>query len=242
VFSDELPLNVWRVIAEVVKRAEDVLQEVRPVGGGKGERSLATWRNLLGLLVVSRILGTFAYSTADLASLDTSKISKEMILDTWQFLNGLRQTQNDHWDHVSHANHHCIQAAAKYGLAGIQIIGKHSLPVLRPKQRTLSEDFIALVDGALPPQPWKPKIHVAIASQLKCRPAKVSAAINKLVERGNRMVQRGGMVYDKNGMVVAVDDERTQSQPVQDGADRTNCSNAEEGSGGTPRPPQDKDD
>jgi hypothetical protein len=33
VFSEELPLNVCPVIAEVVKRAEDVLQEVRAVGG-----------------------------------------------------------------------------------------------------------------------------------------------------------------------------------------------------------------
>jgi AIPR protein len=220
VFSEELPLNVWPVIAEVVKRAEEVLQEVRPVGGGKGERFLANWRNLLGLLVVSRMFGTFAYSTSDLATLETSKITKEMMLETWQFLNSSRRTQHDHWDHVSNAEYHCIQAAAKYGLAGIQIIGKRHLAASVPKEISLSEDFIDLVDGALPPQPWKPKVHRAVATQLNCRPAKVSAAINKLVERGKWMAQRGGIVYDVNGVVVAVDSERVQAQPVENG-DRT---------------------
>jgi hypothetical protein len=176
------------------------------------------------------MFGTFAYSTTDLATLDTSKIGKEMILDTWQFLNSSRRTQHDHWDHVSHAEYHCIQAAAKYGLTGVQIIGKRRLPVLLPKQISLSEDFIDLVDSTLPPQPWKPKIHVAIASQLKCRPAKVSAAINILVERGKWMAQRDGVVYDKNGVVVAVDNERVQAQPVENGTDRINCSNTVEAS------------
>jgi hypothetical protein len=213
---------------------------VRPVGGGKGERFLASWRNLLGLLVVSRMFGTFAYSTTDLATLDTSKIGKEMILDTWQFLNGLRQTQHDHWDHLSHAEYHCIQAAAKYGLAGVQIIGKRGLTVSLPKQISLSDGFIDLVDGALPPQPWKPKIHVAIATQLKCKPAKVSAAINKLVERGKWMAQRDGVVYDKTGMVVAIDNERVQAQPVENVTDRTNCSSVVEASDQTSPLPQDK--
>ena len=230
VFSEEIPLDVWPVIAEVVKRAEEVLQEVRPVGGGKGERFLANWRNVLGLLVVARTFGTFAYSTTDLAALDTSKISKEMILDTWQFVNSVQQTQHDHWEHVSRAEYYCVQAAAKYGLAGVQIIGKRVLIVSVPKQMNLTEAFIDAVDRALPPQPWKMNIHVAIAARLRCKPARVFAAINKLIARGKWMTQRRGIVYDKNGAVVAVDNEHVQAQPAESEGDGIECSRAVEAS------------
>jgi hypothetical protein len=39
--------------------------------------------------------------------------------------------------------------------------------------------------------------------------SKASAAIQKLIARGERLRQKDGVVYDKDGRIVAVDPERT---------------------------------
>jgi hypothetical protein len=53
------------------------------------------------------------------------------------------------------------------------------------------------------------------------------------------MVQQDGVVYDKTGMVVAVDNERAQAQPVENGTDRASRSIAVEASDQTSPLPQD---
>jgi hypothetical protein len=70
------------------------------------------------------------------------------------------------------------------------------------------------VNKTLPPQPWKPKIHIDVATHLKAKASKVLAAIQILISTGRRMSQIDGVVYDQDGTVVAVDNERVHPPPV----------------------------
>lgn len=61
---------------------------------------------------------------------------------------------------------------------------------------------------ALPPQPWRPGVHAAVAKELDVKPQRVSNAIQILVSRGTFMQQRDGVVYDSAGNEVARDATR----------------------------------
>ena len=89
VFSENVSLNVWPVIVDIIKRSEEVLEKVRPQGT-TGERFLARSRNLLGLLVVARAFGTFSYSVDELIALNLSTLTTEFVHETWAFIKQVR--------------------------------------------------------------------------------------------------------------------------------------------------------
>jgi hypothetical protein len=217
VFSDEVRLEVWPAIAEVLKRAEETLERLRP-HGSKGERFLARSRNLLGLLAVARRLGKFSYTIDELIALDKSTLTGEMLLETWKFVKDVRrQGGPKHDDDIPAADPTCVEVAKQFGLDGIEQIGRRKLPGFLMKYRVrpdLGDDaFVELVNGKLPPQPWKPGIHTQVAEQLNVKSSKVAAAIQTLIARGKRLEQRDGVVYDENGKVVAIDTERVHQPP-----------------------------
>lgn len=216
VFSDNAPLEVWPAIAEVLKRAEDTLETLRPQGS-KSERFLARSRNLLGLLAVARSLNGFSYSIDELIALDKSKLTREMLRETWESVKDVhRQDGRRHDDGVPAQESACVEASKHFGLAGIEQVGRRKLPDFSVRYRpgpVVSEAFIELVNKTLPAQPWKPGIHAQVAEQLKAKVSRVSAAIKVLIARGTRLSQRDGVVYDKDGNVVAVDEERFQQAP-----------------------------
>ena len=217
VFSDEVRLEVWPAIAEVLKRAEETLERLRP-HGSKGERFLARSRNLLGLLAVARRLGKFSYTIDELIALDKSTLTGEMLLETWKFVKDVRrQGGPKHDDDIPAADPTCVEVAKQFGLDGIEQIGRRKLPGFLMKYRVrpdLGDDaFVELVNEKLPPQPWKPGIHTQVAEQLNAKSSKVAAAIQTLIARGKRLEQHDGVVYDENGKVVAIDTERVHQPP-----------------------------
>jgi hypothetical protein len=134
VFSDDAPLPVWPAITEVLKRAEAALETVRPYGA-KGERFLARSRNLLGLLAVARSLGKFSYTTDELIALDKSKLTREMLLETWGCVTQYGRpgwTKNDGAKAVDMA---CSDVAKQYGLTGVEQVGRRNLQELSAKYR-----------------------------------------------------------------------------------------------------------
>ncbi len=46
VFSESAPLKVWPVVARILKKTDNLLDAVRPVGTGANERFLKNWRRL----------------------------------------------------------------------------------------------------------------------------------------------------------------------------------------------------
>jgi hypothetical protein len=109
-------------------------------------------------------------------------------------------------------------AATRYGIADPKVVGRWrpASAESRPKQSkpAPSEALVLQVNDLLPAQPWKPGVHRAVASQLGCSPALVSAAIKELVRSGMRQQQKDGVVYDPSGQIVAVDEERVRTGEV----------------------------
>lgn len=200
----------------MLKRAEDTLETLRPQGF-KSERFLARSRNLLGLLAVARSLNRFSYTIDDLIGLDKSKLTREMLTETWEFVKGVRRQSGPQHDYgVPAPGAACVEAAKQFGIAGIEQVGRRKSPNFSAKYRPdplVSEVFVDLVNRTLPAQPWKPGIHLQVAGQLKAKAPKVSAAIQTLIARGTRLRQQDGVVYDRDGNVVAVDEERVHQPP-----------------------------
>jgi hypothetical protein len=210
VFSEQAPLHVWPAIVDVLKRAEQVLETVRPKGS-KGDRFLARSRNLLGFLAVARIFGTFNYSVAQLVALDRALLTDELLRETWDSIQKARRLKRD--DGVPSANVACVSVATQFGIAGIETVGRRTLPGMQRTHKSdvldVDEDFIQLVHKELPAQPWKPGTHTAVARKLNVRPGKVYTAIEMLVARGAWLRQRDGIVY-RDGQVVAIDETRVR--------------------------------
>jgi hypothetical protein len=230
VFPGSAPLHAWVVITEVLKATEQVLDSVRPAWGG-GERFMATWRNLVGFLAVSKTLGRFSYGTADFINLDTGAIAPSTISDMWSVV--CTEARSPYRSIVSLAKQAsfvaaCVRRAAQmFGIADAQALNREDLKgaaVSRDRGRastvatmnkpTLDDSFLDRVDAELPPQPWKPGIHRIVARRLGCAKRYVSAAISALVEKGRRNAQRDGVVYGSDGGVIATDPDRV---PPADG-------------------------
>lgn len=60
---------------------------------------------------------------------------------------------------------------------------------------SLDEDFLLLVQEALPPQPWPKQVTQHVASQLSVSTAQVKKAINMLIKRGVFKHQVNGVLY-----------------------------------------------
>jgi hypothetical protein len=167
-------------------------------------------------LAVARCLNRFSYSIDELIALDKTKLTREMLLETWRFVSDVRrQGGPKHDDDVPSADPACVEAAKHFGLAGIEQVSRRKLPNFSVKYRArlvVSEAFIDLVNRALPAQPWKPGIHLQVARQLSAKASKVPA-IETLIARGDRLVQKEGIVYEKDGRVVAIDNERVHQPP-----------------------------
>ncbi len=84
VFSQSTDLKVWPQIAFVLKKTDIFLESVRPSGKGNTENFLKSRRQILGFLALSKILGTFDFSTNDLVNYDTSMFNQEELQLVWE--------------------------------------------------------------------------------------------------------------------------------------------------------------
>ncbi|MCU1223737.1 MAG: Abortive infection phage resistance protein [Edaphobacter sp.] len=213
VFSASAPLGVWVSITEILKRVEATLSEVRPVRASEGERFLSSWRNLVALLVVAKIMGTFAITAESLRKLDIEAVTKTLILEMWNIISAQRKESSKQLEFRSalFIKACCETVESKYGVTSIDIVGRqrpHTTPQDGGGSVHVTPEFVALVDSRLPDQPWKPGLHLRLMSQLNCTNKEITAAINNLIERGIRLQQKNGIVYDSSGKVVAVDASR----------------------------------
>lgn len=170
VFGDDVPLLVWVRITEILKRIEGALEKVRPAAGS-GERFLSRNRNLLALICVARILGTFAYSIEQLLNFDLGLLSEEFILANWN------RALEIHGIHKFFPGFKVIVAfAAEFGLSGIEMVGRPWVKqrLKRQKRRYHApKEVVAMVNEALPEQPWSAGIHIDVAKRIGLRPSVV---------------------------------------------------------------------
>jgi len=213
VFSEEAPLTIWPMIADVLKRVEDGLSQVRP--SGQFERVFAGWRNLVSLLAVGHVLGRFDYSVREFVDLDSARITHELVAEIWNLIQRVKSNDGQPVDGqpvTVRSNYFvrrcCAEIGTANGVEGAEVVGRRRMPTSGRTIPKPSEDDVERVDTLLSRQPWKPGEHLRVAAQLSCKPAIVYAAIQELIARGRRLKQKDGIVYDKEGTVVAVDHER----------------------------------
>ncbi len=214
VFSEKLPIEVWPVLVAIYKQVEEGLTGVSSQRRG-GERFVSSWRALVSLLVVAKILRTFSYSVKQLLGINPAEVAQSEVAEIWELVAQVsagRTSTRSLRPPQSFVHACCNEVARKYGLLGVEEIGRRDIPAppVRPlpDPRPLPTEFLAMVDSLLPTQPWKPGVHVEVASKLNCRASKVSRAIQQLIADGKRNVQLDGVVYDPDGRVLAIDPDR----------------------------------
>lgn len=212
VFSEDLPIEIWPVLVHVYKQVDAGLSKVSSPKKG-GERFISSWRALVSLMIVARRLKTFSYNTRQLLQIDAVAIKEDEVADIWDIIEYVSKARDRSMRPLPSLVHGCCEEAAnKYGLQGREVVGRRDIPSppnkFVPDLRPLPYEFVSIVNTLLPNQPWKPRIHVEIASKLDCLASKVSRAIQQLIADGKRYAQRDGVVYDSNGRVLEVDPER----------------------------------
>ncbi len=220
VFSQRIPIEVWPALVYIYKHVDAGLAKV---SSRSGERFISSWRALTALMLVARRLKTFSYSVKELAEVERAPITDSEVAEIWDLISTVSKGYRKMKPHYSLVRDCCIGAAAKYGLLGKEDIGRRDIPAmfrdlpatfpLKPKKTSHppSQEFVDMVEMLLPEQPWKPGVHVEIASKLNCSTKKVSSAIQELIAQGKRNNQIDGVVYDVKGQVLAVDPERVPS-------------------------------
>lgn len=214
-FSERTSLKIWRPIASVLKAVDSVLEEARPRRASDG--FLKNNRYILALLTVARRFGTFNYTDEALSDLycDTSFV--DLIRTTLSFLS-LSQLGNCR-SRVD-ACRVCEQVAKQYDIAHIERIRRanssmqtQELHMRQQPTTNISEEFMDRVLTALPPQPWKPGVHLVVSAKLDCSVNDYFAAVERLINSGRVLRQKDGVLYAPDGSVRGYDPERVLIGP-----------------------------
>ena len=212
-------MSVYPVIAAVLKTTDRLLEDFRPRQGSGGERFLKRWRQVVSFITVSRLLGRYNFSVVELSKLDIETYTYEEVKTTWDFI-CLRCSDDIKAKNLKKKRYYvvlCQEAAEEFSISGISRVEKinnfsASGPATADRYRAekviVDLEFAKKVDGILPPQPWKPGIHIKITKELGCSNKEYFQSVQILIDEGIRNKQLDGVVYDDEGNVIAFDPER----------------------------------
>ena len=71
------------------------------------------------------------------------------------------------------------------------------------------------VNELLPPQPWKPGVHMQVTEKLRCSNKECFQSVQLLIDEGIRNKQVDGVVYDSDGNVITFDPERVNPETLE---------------------------
>lgn len=215
VYSEAFPLNVWPVIASLVRTAENTIVRSHKARRSAQGQQLSAWRGLLAYVAVARVNGTFSFNHQNVVTIDQTKITDVFMNECWALIS--RAVGNPRSTKVSELQMMKIASAmvSLWGVQGVPMDGKRDLPTpssaagstIQPS-RIESEEFLKSVSDALPPQPWKPKVHVQVAEAMGVKPYRVTKAIQTLIARGVWLQQIDGVVFSRDWEEVARDMSR----------------------------------
>lgn len=217
-YSEHFPLNAWPVVAALIRASENAIARAHRVRRVSQGQHLAAWRGVLAYVAAVRAIGTFSYRHSELVELDTALLTDAFMDECWSTVSTAIGAPGS--AKVSERQLINITAAleAKWGVIGQPADGRRALPSMVGPQHVAGrlpdeedEAFLAQLKKVLPPQPWKPGIHAAVAQQLGVAPRRVTNAIQLLIAHGTYMPQRDGVVYDRAGKEVARDPSRFDS-------------------------------
>lgn len=216
VFSESVDISIWPVIASILKRTDATAEKYRDVVRKSTERYLRSVRYIVSLVTVARIIGKFSFGPNDLAQMDLTRYSEDVIEDTMnslvEFINDSELKSVTKMNNRDIAYKYLKKAALQFSLSDLSAITRR--PDISPANSyqtyIVSDEFLETVKMELSTQPWPVGIHRTIALKLGCPPGKVSQAISKLIEKGAVYKQKDGVVYDHNGKVITTDASRTK--------------------------------
>jgi hypothetical protein len=224
VFNENVTLEVWPKIVQVLKRVDDQLEHLRPLGKG-ADRFLKGWRYITAFILLSQHFRRFNFSANDLAKLDLSIVTPAEIERVWTQLCAIVPSDTrGAWTSLRAVLRACEVSARTHGVANLMCLHKTTFEPLptgesrRPSPSPTSPpsgELIARIKAALPPQPWKPGLHRRIASEVGCDLPTYFAAVAQLIEDGDVHRQKDGVVYDADGNVICFDPERVDPDTLE---------------------------
>lgn len=209
IFSSDVNLNLWVTIAKLIKLNDKYLNELKPYVGKNTVKFLKTYRHIVLFLTVSRILKSFSFQEKAIISFDIDLYSKAEVQIT---INDLLEVDGECFDKIQKLSSafylRCYtHIAQKYSIKDIKAIAaiKNKMwpQATNLKSNKLSEEVLNSVFEKLPAQPWPPKIHSKIATELNIKEITVSNAIAYLIYTGKLNYQVYGFVFDAEENIVA---------------------------------------
>lgn len=209
VFDTQVNLNLWVIIATIIRKTDSYLIELRQQFGDniKATRFLKNYRQIVMFITMSRIMESFSFSCKKLSAFDVNLYTKDMVKQSIEdlneacpnFITSRKLRASSYYDCYNYV-------AEKYNLRDIESIRNQSRK-LWPENRIfdcygLSQKYIEDVFSRLPAQPWPVKIHQKIAQELGSKDITVSNAISYLIYSGKVKPQVYGFVFDENGAII----------------------------------------
>lgn len=220
IYNSEDTLLVWPKIAFVLKKTDEALSSYfsKEVSLNTS-KLLKRARMLTAFLSVSRVLGSFNFSSKDLLQLNASNYTQDIILEMCRFVNNRYiRTKLIQRSYVLQL---LKEAGERYEISDYKSIEKRRNIFItgkeknHPKEITISNKLLDEIDKHLPQQPWPVGIHCKVAEEMSLTKDIVSAAIRKLIRIGKRYYQHCGIVYDKNHQIICYDAERVTEGQLQ---------------------------
>ncbi len=211
VFSAETPLLVWPSVVKILRRTDEVLERLRPLGKPTNARFLKTWRQITAFVATARVLGTFAFNEAQLAAINHEAFTDELFDTSWAIISSHvgDNLKGRYANRKSHVVAICQDVAEKFSINAVQAVEANPVFAVSAKaRRPLTSKFIAKVNAKLPEQPWPPGVHKQVAKTLRCSPQDVYEATQQLIDQGKRYHQKDGVVYALDGTVLMIDESR----------------------------------
>lgn len=214
VFSEIFPINVWPVVAALIKGSETSIMKMN-AERGSNSRKIAAWNAPLAYIATLKLLNDFAYTHNELASLDESRITQELFSECWMHIlnSGIKVRSGKVND--SETNRLLKHLISVWKIRGSFEKEKRSLGISTlktekkpPIQSSVSEDLIEKVNSLLPEQPWKPRAVEEMADKFELDIRMVRRTVKILIKRGLRFRQKDGVIYDKDNKEIMRDKSR----------------------------------
>jgi AIPR protein len=213
IYSEDYPIDAWPVVATLIRAAEMAIVRFYRGKRGAQRQVLSAWRGCLAYIAAARLQRTFGYHLRDLAALQVARVTDDFMDESLSQVAALGGGLGSSKVGEEKIFGICAALEVRWGIAGRPTDGKRELPIagsVSPERMRHpdTEEFIRSVSDALPPQPWKPGVHLGVAQRLGVKPARVTRAIQALIASGVWLQQRDGVVCDASGNEVSRDDSR----------------------------------
>lgn len=196
VFSPKIPLEYWKNMALILMKIEKVIKN-NLHKYTRATNMLKNMRCIVLFICLSKYFGKFNYNIKDIINLDISKISDELIEETFNEILEI----SDYRDMKSKNKvlAVCEKISIKYEIPDIETINNRPDLLSNKKNYHINNEMIEDVMKLLPEQPWPKKVNEDIGRKLGIKPQTVSHIINILISSKRVYNQVDGELFDLEG-------------------------------------------